>query len=531
MVQPFAGPESSGLRQALIRNLEASGRYQVVPSKTLKKAQAMYKIKRLRRAEDYQSMGYALRSPAFIQGRVRRARRQWTLVVTVRDAMTGDVAGRSTWSGRTLANLRAVGRNGAKRLEPKLAATQIPNQPAAQRAEAKPKPKPKPPRQKPAPVKRAEVKPKPRPKPQPVAIRPPDVPPESGPAPADPANGEPGDPNAPWYAKPGDEEDAPSETPAAGADKAVDRYTGLLLSAGVGGQYRDASAQVGVYERFRNPSLDPTSTNIINEERLYQSSGLGHPEVNINLELYPGALLDKQVFPWLGLVGSFSHSLSVGLQAPPCSQGGCPTANVDLSVSQLEVYVGARGRYRFGDKARSALIFADVGWGMFSFDIDTNDLAQVARSDIFPPMEYNYVYLGAGIQYGLIPTYLTAKVFGGGRLGLVAGSDMREVWGTETPPSNGFSVGLELRSEAPYLFDGAFFALAVQYFQFSTKFRGQTACRTGNCGDSQTNTPELWEPWPFEPGNEDVLSPGGGVLETLKDSYVRFGVSFGYLLR
>jgi hypothetical protein len=83
-------------------------------------------------------------------------------------------------------------------------------------------------------------------------------------------------------------------------------------------------------------------------------------------------------------------------------------------------------------------------------------------------------------------------------------------------------VGAELRHEMTWLADGAFLAIGVEWFRFTTVFRGQTACQSG----SECAEYELWEPWP-ETG--DIVD--GGIRDPLDDDYLRLTLNIGWAYR
>jgi hypothetical protein len=108
------------------------------------------------------------------------------------------------------------------------------------------------------------------------------------------------------------------------------------------------------------------------------------------------------------------------------------------------------------------------------------------------------------------------------RVGLDVGADARRIWGASTGRPSGLQVGAELRHEMTWLADGAFVAIGVEWFRFTTVFRGQTACRAG----SECAEYELWEPWP-ETG--DIVD--GGIRDPLDDDYLRLTLNIGWAYR
>src|SRR4030095_603443 len=114
------------------------------------------------------------------------------------------------------------------------------------------------------------------------------------------------------------------------------------------------------------------------------------------------------------------------------------------------------------------------------------------------------------------------------RLGFDVGSDAKRIWGVNTANFRGIDLGLKLKSEAPYLFKGAYFMVLAELFRFVTRFSGQTACRSEPCGTTQTNTPDLWEPWPFE---GELANVTGGLKKPVHDNYLRLVAGFGFELK
>ena len=171
---------------------------------------------------------------------------------------------------------------------------------------------------------------------------------------------------------------------------------------------------------------------------------------------------------------------------------------------------------------RSPHVSADLGYGLFQFILDPDDLLVLERNSIVAPMDYRYVHIGAGIDYGIVPTYLTAGLRLAYRLGLSVGDDAKRIWGTETSNIGGFLIGLDLRTEAPYIADGVFAMFSFEFFRFSTDFRGQTACSMPDAAGSCPSG-DLWEPWPASPDLSENVT--GGLQNTVDDNYIRLGLT------
>ena len=180
-----------------------------------------------------------------------------------------------------------------------------------------------------------------------------------------------------------------------------------------------------------------------------------------------------------------------------------------------------------------------AGYDYFTFDLGATELQTVERDTIIPPMEHGSLVIGAGIELVALPEWVFLTLDVAGRVGVSQGVTTRNVWGTDTGPSNGFSSAFELRVEIPDVVPGAlFFAASVRYFFFATDFRGQVGCAPGtDCStymDPWTDS-RLWEVWPVSPpapgGVPDLDDVVGGPMETVFDHYVRLQLQFGYVFR
>lgn len=476
-VDRIRGPQGARLRTLLVRNLEENGLV-VVDRALVEEAAVAATGRRRLRDDDYPIVARELNIKAFIEGRVARARRSWTLRLTVRNGADGMNLGTVRWTGRTLGALRSVGRNGYRRLSDLLALA-------------------------------------------------------SSPAPAAPQPIEPPPGETPWYQRSAAEEPA-EEAEEAEADEpstgSPGRWTGLRVGLLAGTLHRSMSTEALVDPSFRTP-FEPGAP--IPEPREYDSAGLGHLELGVRAELYPGALLDDPVVPWLGLMVQYRHSVGLSSEGPSClpaqepagAEGRCPAASVvPVETSQQEVSVGVRADANLGDDRRGPWVTADVGWGRFSFDLDTRDLALLDRTFIVPPVRYDYVHLGAGARYGVHElVQLGARV--AYRLGLGVGAEARHIWGEDTSSTGGFQVGVDLVHYMSYLTEGLFATLSFEFFRFKTKFRGQTRCRVPG-PDGLCDPYELWEPWPEAGG---VIT--GGIPDPVEDNYLRLGLTLGYELQ
>ncbi|MGB0680504.1 MAG: hypothetical protein ACPGUV_12650 [Polyangiales bacterium] len=467
------------------------------------------------RGRALQEVAVSLQAKGFVRAVVRRQGRGWSTTLRVLGAR-GEVKGRASYGGRSVtAMLRALGAAG-RRVERILARPASTAPPAAGRA--------------PAGARGSAVAPSRAATPAPARGN---AQPAATPSPAAVgAGGALTQPDAAWYAQDDDEDE--DEDDSEGADRSAalpgrDRLEAMAFRLDAGVQRRAMRTMATVFSRYRQPELDPADASTEDEARSYESGGLGHGEIGVRAEIYPGAFGDEPPLPWLGLWGSYHTAVGLQSSGPPCTQDGCGDAVVPIDTSQNEIQIGARARHRFGTHWRDPQLMADIGWGRFSFRLDPDDLAQVDRSTIVPPMVYRYVHLGARLRYGLVPTYLQAEAALGARIGLGVGEDAQQIWGTRTTGGVGLLFGLNLVSEAPYLFEGAFWHLGMEFFQFRTDFRGQTACRQDGCGNAQSNNPDLWEPWPF--GGNDPEAVTGGLRDTVQDNYLRLFLGFGYRYR
>ncbi len=491
VVEDFRGPAAGRVRSQLVAGLQNRDEIEVVSRAEVSRAARELRIRRRNYTEDdYVQLARELNVAAFIDGRTSRRRRRWAVTLRVRSGADGMVLGSESWGGRTIGSLNAVRRTGYTRLRPHLDAAQSPAPQATQQTV--------------------------------VAAT---------------------DGETPWYAA-GEEEEGGGldgeELEEEEVSEPVEegtRQDALRVALVVGSLRRSMAARAFVINdctqvmengmSFANPSCRQMGgPEMLPEDRTYESGGVGHMEAGVEAVLYPGAFGDAQEIPWFGVVGSFRHSLFLN------SFGFTPAGEqIEVPTTQSELYLGARGRYRFGEVRSAAEVTADIGYGNFSFELEEAALKQLERSAVLPPMSYGYLMLGAGVSYGFVPVYLRAGIEASWRLGLGVGDAAREVWGTQTTDMSGFSFAGTLHSEAPYIADGVYFQVGVEYFRFTTTFRGQTACVDGSfdgnpddCSDR-----EPWEPWPYEAGDFDTVT--GGIPEPVNDDYLRLSVAIGYALR
>lgn len=480
-IDRFRGPRAAHARSLLARDLEDAGYVVVSDSEVASARRALgYGTGTLESAE-YVAIARRLSVVALIDGRVGHAHRTWRLVVHVRNGADGNDLGSESWGGRTQGAIDGIGRDGASRLSGYLDHALAPGTSGAALA-------------------------------------------TSG--------------ATPWYAGGADAETASTADEERASDEdevtpsdASTRYDWLRISASGGSLWRSMQADARVYG-VRRGIAEPDPSTIIDENRGYTSSGIGHAELGLEAEFFPGAL-GSQPFPYLGLITSFRHSAllsSSGCRraSPDCTGGG----RISVGTDQLDVQVGLRFRYRLGASRRDVQVFGDVLYGYSTFTFDTSALQQLDYQAILPPMEYQWVGIAVGVDYGIIPDALFLQVRGGYRIGVGIGTQGRNVWGIDSSAAGGFNLSLELKHEANWLAQGIFVSLRFEYFQFGTNFRGQVGCgQSAGCAPTGT-TPwtnnDLWELWPVGPDNTTVV---GGIRDTVIDNYVRWGLYIGYAFR
>jgi len=482
VVQRFSGPRGAALRRRLISNLEENG-VSVVAEGEVRAARQGLGFGRRLRGDQYTELARELGVAAYIDGRVRRQRRRgWSLAVRVRNAFDGEVLGTARWRGRRSRSLSSVRRNGYDRLSEYLSSAQSPGAP-----------------------------------PQPAAA-------------AVPAG------ETPWWQRrdadptyerpPDDEEDEEESTPRATST----RYDAMRIWILGGTLFRSMESTVSVYASQRGLGPADPASETLTEIRRYQSGGIGHFELGGRFELYPGAFDDAQSFPYLGLIFELTHS--IGVQSNGFDRmTGDPVA---VPTNQFDVLAAARFRYRFSEARHEPELHIDAGWGSFNFNLGLQELQQIELDTIIPPMQHGYIHLALGLEYGIVPSYLTLGLEVGGRIGTNIGGDTRNVWGTDTGPSNGFVAQANLRIEIPEITNGFYIGLNVRYFMFQTDFRGQVGCAVASeCAGfvNPWEDPRLWEVWPVEPpgaGMADLDAVVGGPSDPVIDHYVRLQLAIGY---
>lgn len=457
-VEGFRGPQAGRVRGQLLGDLRGQASIELVDDAEVRRAAQELGVGRTRDA-DLAQIAAHLRISAIVDGRVARLRRGWSVTVRVRSG-DGTLLGTSTWSGATLNALGSIRRSGYERLAPYFDAAAVPAAAAPTR--------------------------------QPEPYVAPSV------DPIDPLS-------RPEEEDEEEEEEEEEETPSDG------RYEAL-----------DVALLVGTLRRSMQTMVEPQTMSGFDpaEARNYVSGGLGHGEIGAAVEVYPGAFGRAQEVPYLGLRASYRHSIALPTSGcrMPLSVADCPMDQVvDIDASESELYLGGRARYRFGEAREDPMLMVDLGYGYFSFLLDPDDLQRLDRGGIIPPFEYTFIELGVGASYGVIPTYLTLKANVAFRLGLGVGDEALDIWGLETASTSGFSLSLQARTEIPQITEGAYVALDLSYFAFSTKFEGPTRC--------------LNPPAPPDMCEYTAYWPSLRIPEPVSDTYFRLGLALGYLLR
>jgi len=468
-VDSFRGPRGARARSLLISSLEEAG-YVVISDAEIDAARDRLGVSSRVTAANWIDVARELNVAAIIDGRVSRARRSWRLTVQVRNGLDGNILGDEGWGGRTTGAIDGVRRNGAERLSQYLDRARSPS----------------------------------------AAVV------------AEPTDGE-----SPWYDG-GPREESAEVLAEPELPGSVERYDSFRVSLSGGSMYRNFGGTAEVYRAQREPGVVNSST--IDESRGYEGS---HAELGVEAEFYPGALGD-QPFPFLGIVVSFRNSAGLSTSGCPYMMPCASSADrLAIATNQTDVQAGARGRYRFGPSRRDFELMAEVLYGYSAFTFDTDALQRIDRNAIIPPIEYQYVSLGAGFRYGIVPDYLTIALRGDYRAGISVGAAARTVWGLDTGAADGFLFGLDLIHEATWLFEGIFVDLRLEYFQMMTTFRGQVGCANPAAGCEVSGEPwldgGLWELWPVD--GTDIEDVVGGLHDPVSDHYFRWGLYVGYAFR
>jgi len=468
IVEAFSGPRGATLRNSFVQDLRQNG-IEVIENSEVSAAASQLGI-RARRLNETSCAQVAeeVNAAACISGRVNRARRRWSVAVRIRNGADGASLGSRSWGGRTAAALGAIGRSGYSRISQFLAQAQAPATPASE----------------------GETE---------------------------------------WYAEPAvpeplfdpeleeEEDDGPLE-----GREAMDRF---VVRLGVGTLRRSLITTAGACARGTGCTAE--NGTVVPEDRRYVSAGLGSGELGVAITLFPGLLSDDRPVPWLGLHASYHYGLFVNTEGF-AANGSMLT----VDTTQSELYVGAKGFFRLGDTLDETHLSVDLGYGMFGFEFDLDQLAMLNPAYIIPSISYSYIHIGLGARYGVVPQYFILEGRAAFRLGLGLGDDARAIWGVNSYMAPSFSFGAEIISEAPYLGEGFFFSLAVDYHILRSQWRGNTECRMAGCGPG-----DLWESWPYtvEMGGGDNqrnnLRPGAGITDTVSDGYLRLHLSLGYSLR
>ncbi len=507
-VEQFLGPHSEELQRRVMSHLRKGISYQVVDASELSAYRRRFRVRTMRE-KDWIGFAKKHRISAFVAGTVeRRRRRRWEATLTVRSAADSRVVGTHTWRARNSSGLLRKGKQETKKVLPFMLSTRYPG-------EAPPKP------------------------------------PKARPSPGNPSPGNPSSPSqpkssskkraaSPWLfedqlmlkmskgKKQGNtkaRESAQKRVPR-GRDP---RWQAIYVQALFGTLNRTMVGQLKVYDRGRTANANYEE---LREERNYAGSLPGHLEGGLAAEFYPGVQFD---LPWLrplGIALSYRQSLLLGAEgcalrsnlAEPCSD----QERISIGTSQSELYFGLKGKFYIVEEEQSLQLVPQVGIGIFRFDFNLDDLRALELPSVIPPLVYQYLQLGLEIRYELVPRYLELGAYYAFRGGL-APPDPNRIWGTDTEPASGFSLGVNLKSDAPYLFNNAFWTFGLEWFRFTTKFNGQAGCGLPG-GQACSADKEDWEnnePWELFPADENG-DVNGGPQADVDDTYIRLSLGLGW---
>ncbi len=527
IVEAFTGPQAASARNSLVADFSDQDDVAVIPRAEVDAAKERLGLaRRAVRGDDVPQLARELRASAVILGRVSRQRRRWSLILTVLNGADGADLGRETWSGRTASAINAVRHNGYRRLEDELSASALPAGPRRV--------------QRTGPRDRRGARTGRR-----RGRRGSDAPSTEATASAD-ASSTSGDEasggDVPWYARgrgqdederarPPDEErpggDGEDEAEPSAPVEVGSRFDALSVEIVGGIDYRWMSADalvnnicgMGFDAACRDDRVMATT---IDETRSYTSGAPGHAEVGLRLEVFPGAFGATQPIPWLGLVLEARHSLFL---ATKLDQGATV---VDVGTEQFDYYLGGAARFRFGDRRGAPEIRADLGYGVFSFLLDPEDLKMLPLKYVVPPLQYSFVHIGLGVSYAIVPVHFIVGVRGAFRAGVGVGDDAKSIWGLRTGGSTAFQLGIDLRTETPFIVDGTYIGLSFEYSVFTTSFQGQTRCTLAGGGCTVVDP---WEPWPYSNPADPDNSVSGGIADPVNDNYIRVYLTLGWAFR
>ncbi|MEM7604974.1 MAG: hypothetical protein AAF411_06415 [Myxococcota bacterium] len=459
-VAPFSGPQSSRVQEEVIAGLSEGGMTVVSWDEVAAQAGRDRLLE-----SDYATVASALSIDAFIRGRVSRARRRWNVRLSLRDGVSPDRIGSATISGRSVSALRRACRSTAyERVAP-----------IVQNASAPP------------------------------------------PAADDMPSTEDIENEVPWYERGNtdgeeetDEEEEEEDRYGAPPNPNANRWDALRIALTGGTLRRDMQNAVLVNGRFAADSQD-----LYGDNPNYTEGGIGHGELGLVAEVFPGAFLEEPVVPWLGLVTSFR--LGLGASYGTITPGG---AAIDIGTSQREFTIGVRADIDVlglleggGAGGRGWFVTVDAGYGLMQFLFDVDGLRQADRQFVVPPVGHSYLNLGLGTRY-FFSEEVALGIRAAYRQGLGVGSDALNIWGTETQPASGFLVGGDFEARLDSVAPGVFIRFSVEWFRFSTTFEGPRAC-------------------PFEPATSCTADaawlPDPVILDTT-DTYLRLALSVGYAL-
>ncbi len=455
VVEPFRGRRTDAIRQAFVDALESHG-ISVVPQAEVRAQQTTLGLRRMRTPANYARLGRELGATAFFTGEVRGRRGAFSVVIRMRTGNDGNMVSTERWEAGTQDELLAVRDDGFTRFESRLGSSRR-NATAGREGTA-------------------------------VAAQ----------AEADANAADQDFLRAGGHNGQAEERDYFTGEVVRERETERPHFDALRIRAGIGFHLRTLGATV-ITPRSPEP-----------EARGYRGGGLGHFELSLDAEFYPGAL-SRGPFPYLGIVFAYRRGFvpeSVGCQTDLDQSGNCPNP-VRIGAEQQELQAGLRFRYRFGDQPRDFEVYVDSIYDLAEFTLAVPALRMAALSSIIPPVTYHTLHLGVGGAYGIIPDDLTIVARAGYRLGLGVGAAQREIWGLSTGDIWGVSLSAELRHHAKYLATGLELSFYVEYARVNTSYRGAPRSIPGDLRN-------LWEP---------VSLQGDSTDEAL-----RLGITVGYVL-
>ncbi|QQR91616.1 MAG: hypothetical protein IPJ88_07810 [Myxococcales bacterium] len=340
----ITGSESNSIKEALRTNLASQPGLAMVSDPELSNSARTLNLEQVDgpyTGTDLPKLAQSLGISAFIEGQVSHARRKWTLELTVRDSV-GDISGQAYWSGRTLAALKVVKKDGYSKLAGYL--TQAMQSSAS-----------------------------------------------LGSSNGASANTSVSAGGAWWQSS--NEEKKTYSGP-------TQDFHALRINVLAGSLYRSMKTLVLTSFALSRPleqryykSRAPGNMEVGLEAEFYP---LALPFASLPKFPYLGIVTSFSY--GLFLNGTACEVLSV--PGAPCDAGDLK----DIQTTQWEFLAALRGRYRFGKSRFDPEIQLDAGFGMFTFAFNMDDLLELSGLNpaaVVPPMRYRYLHVAVGGSYGL----------------------------------------------------------------------------------------------------------------------------------